>query len=242
MSSGPRPSRWFAAIGGESPRSCAGQNGSTALPRPAVSAFSSWVIACGKNSVNLVPPPGVDCTSTSPSCSWTMRKTIERPMPLPFSLVVKYRSKMRGRFSGGMPTPVSSTDRATRRREATAAARAKRAAVGHRLQRVDRQVQHRLHQHALVGVDVRQGRCAHSSRMVTRRRCASGAIVNTTSWMTVGSSDRLQLQLVGPGELEEPGDHLVQPLDLARDDVHVLRQVELARRAARRAPARRSVP
>ena len=37
----------------------------------------------------LTVPPGVDWTSTSPSWSWTMRNTIDRPMPLPFSLVVK---------------------------------------------------------------------------------------------------------------------------------------------------------
>ena len=29
--------------------------------------------ACGNISLKRVPRPGVDCTSTSPSCSWTMR-------------------------------------------------------------------------------------------------------------------------------------------------------------------------
>ena len=39
----------------------------------------------------------------------------------------------------------------------------------------------------------------------------------------------------GPRELEEPGDDLVEPFDFARNDVHVLGEVErLARSAARR--------
>ena len=38
---------------------------------------------------------------------------------------------------------------------------------------------------------------------------------------------RLELQFLGPRELEEPGDDFVEALDLRGDDVHVLRQVEL---------------
>src|SRR5204863_3277258 len=45
--------------------------------------------ACGSKILNVVPAPGVDCTSISPSCIWTVRYTIDKPMPLPFSLVVK---------------------------------------------------------------------------------------------------------------------------------------------------------
>jgi len=62
-----------------------------------------------------VPDPGVDCTSISPSCICTVRYTIERPIPLPLSLVVKYRSKIFWRCSGLMPTPVSLNSIDTRR-------------------------------------------------------------------------------------------------------------------------------
>ena len=47
-----------------------------------------------------MPRPGVDCTSISPSCSCTVRKTSDSPMPLPCALVVKYRSKMRDEVFG----------------------------------------------------------------------------------------------------------------------------------------------
>ncbi len=71
-----------------------------------------WLLhyACGSSTRNVVPAPGVDCTSISPSCICTVRYTIERPIPLPFGLVVKYRSKIRVRSSGLMPTPVSEND------------------------------------------------------------------------------------------------------------------------------------
>ncbi len=35
--------------------------------------LTALVYACGNIRRNRVPRPGVDCTSTSPSCSWTMR-------------------------------------------------------------------------------------------------------------------------------------------------------------------------
>ena len=63
--------------------------------------------ACGSRSLNVVPAPGVDCTSISPSCIWTVRYTMDSPIPLPLTFVVKYRSKIRCKCSGGMPTPVS---------------------------------------------------------------------------------------------------------------------------------------
>ncbi len=46
-------------------------------------------VACGNRMRNVVPVPGVDCTSISPSCSWMVRNTIDSPMPLPPDLVVK---------------------------------------------------------------------------------------------------------------------------------------------------------
>ena len=51
--------------------------------------------ARGSEMVKVVPAPGVDSTSMSPLWSWTVRNTIDRPMPLPPRLVVKYRSKIR---------------------------------------------------------------------------------------------------------------------------------------------------
>ena len=53
------------------------------------SRFVMGLHACGNSTRNVVPAPGVDCTSISPSCICTVRYTIERPMPLPFSFVVK---------------------------------------------------------------------------------------------------------------------------------------------------------
>ena len=72
-------------------------------------------VACGNSMRKVVPVPGVDCTSTSPSCNWMVRNTIDSPMPLPPAFVVKYRSKMRGSCVGGIPTPVSSIVSATLR-------------------------------------------------------------------------------------------------------------------------------
>jgi len=40
-------------------------------------------LARGNSIRNVVPLPGVDCTSSSPSCIWMMRYTIERPIPVP---------------------------------------------------------------------------------------------------------------------------------------------------------------
>lgn len=46
-------------------------------------------VACGSRIRNVVPVPGVDCTSISPSWSCTVRNTIDSPMPLPPAFVVK---------------------------------------------------------------------------------------------------------------------------------------------------------
>ena len=46
-------------------------------------------LTCGRRIVKVVPRPGVDCTSMCPSWSWTVRNTIDSPIPLPPSRVVK---------------------------------------------------------------------------------------------------------------------------------------------------------
>ena len=53
-------------------------------------------------------------------------------------------------------------------------------------------------------------------------RSASGAIVVAMSLSTADELQRLQLQFVGPRELEESVDDLIEPLDLAADHVDVL--------------------
>ena len=163
-------------------------------------------------------------------------------MPLPFSFVVKYRSKIRCRCSGLMPTPVSANvidDAAAARRLAPDA---QRAAVRHRLTGVQRQVQERLAQHRRVAVDV--GRAvALDDELRRRSRSASGRTIGTTSSSSGRERDRLQLQILGPRELQEPLDHFVEPPDLAGDDVDVLerlgaidRRRGVAPTAAARAP------
>ena len=58
------------------------------LSRDAEGRTGMFVRLRGSRMRNVVPVPGVDCTSISPSCSCTVRYTIDRPMPLP-SFVVK---------------------------------------------------------------------------------------------------------------------------------------------------------
>lgn len=60
---------------------------------------------------NVVPIPTSLATSIHPWCCCTMPKTVASPIPVPFpmSFVVKNGSKMRGRFSGGIPQPLSLT-------------------------------------------------------------------------------------------------------------------------------------
>ena len=59
--------------------------------------------------MNVLPTPGDDCTSISPSCADTMRCEIANPKPVQPSLVVQNGMNNRGTSSGGMPTPVSAT-------------------------------------------------------------------------------------------------------------------------------------
>ena len=150
--------------------------------RPAASALHlrACLSACGSRTRNVVPAPGVDCTSISPSCICTVRYTIDRPMPLPFSFVVKYRSKIRCRCSGLMPTPVSVNDDRDAPAARRLAADPQRAAVGHRLTGVQRQVQKRLPQHRRIAVDVRRA-VAVDDRAATPARSASGRTIGTIS-------------------------------------------------------------
>ena len=66
--------------------------------------------------VNVVPSPTSESTSMVPPWLEMMPETIESPSPVPLSLVVKNGSKIRRRASGGIPVPVSATDRATQSR------------------------------------------------------------------------------------------------------------------------------
>ncbi len=61
-----------------------------ATPRPKTSRFIAFgsrmgqvLFDLGSRTRNVVPRPGVLCTSTSPSWSCTMRYTIESPIPVP---------------------------------------------------------------------------------------------------------------------------------------------------------------
>src|ERR1051325_5526208 len=76
-----------------------------------VHATASTTAAAGSAMVNVVPRPTSDLTSIFPRCRSMMLRQIARPspVPLPSSFVVTNGSKRRGRSSGGMPTPSSST-------------------------------------------------------------------------------------------------------------------------------------
>ena len=101
------------------------------------------------------------------------------------------------------------------------AANAQRAAVRHRLTGVQRQVEKRLPQHRRIAVDV--GRAvAVDARAATPARSASGRTIGTTSSSSAAERDRLQLEILGPRELQEPLHDLVEPADLVGDDVDVL--------------------
>lgn len=78
--------------------------------------------ARGSSSVNVAPWPGPSlCARSEPPSSPATRAPLCRPKPWPFLRVVKPWAKMRVRFSGGMPTPLSATT--MRARSASAAMR-----------------------------------------------------------------------------------------------------------------------
>src|SRR5262245_59637181 len=70
----------------------------------------------GNAIVNVAPDPGSLLTSSRPPVKSTMRQALERPRPRPrpASRPEKKGSKMCGRIEGGMPGPVSVTDRNNR--------------------------------------------------------------------------------------------------------------------------------
>jgi len=63
--------------------------------------------------VNVVPSPTSESTPMVPPWLEMMPETIESPSPVLLSLVVKNGSKIRRLASGGMPVPVSVTERRT---------------------------------------------------------------------------------------------------------------------------------
>src|ERR1700678_2905737 len=63
--------------------------------------------AIGRRMKKLVPFPGSLLKSIVPSCNWTIRNVMARPMPDPSFLVVKYSVKIFSRSSGGIPSPES---------------------------------------------------------------------------------------------------------------------------------------
>lgn len=67
----------------------------------------------GRRTVKVVPSSTLDSTSMRPPCLVTVLYDSDRPspVPLPTGLVVKKGSKMRFRFSGGMPLPMVMTPR-----------------------------------------------------------------------------------------------------------------------------------
>ena len=93
-------------------------------------------VASGSLIVTVVPRPFSLSTSIVPPLNSMLRRAIGRPRPVPVVLVEKYGSNTRASASSSMPTPVSATRDATRRRPRRAASIAQRAAAGHRVQRV----------------------------------------------------------------------------------------------------------
>ena len=130
-----------------------------------------------------------------------------------------------------MPTPVSETRISTRPSLVGAQRDRQRAAVRHRLHGVLREVEQRLPQDAGIGFDLRHvGRDRRFERHAgdvgfdgQRLEHFVGELAGDTG---------LQRQLLGPRELQEALHHIVQPANLAGDDV----DVRLGR-AAGRAPA-----
>ena len=77
-----------------------------------IAAASEWSPGwlAGSQSVNVVPRPSSDCSSTRPWCRSMMPNTIASPRPVPARpLVVKNGSKQRRRTSSLMPEPESAT-------------------------------------------------------------------------------------------------------------------------------------
>ena len=132
----------------------------------AVSAEGVHVAAflTGSTMRTVVPLPTSLWISMVPWCSWTTRRQMAspRPVPLPSSLVVKKGSMTLSRCSAGMPTPVSANSISTAgwpsSSVAGARAEGQRAALRHGVAGVGEQVQEDLPQLLPVGVDGRRVR------------------------------------------------------------------------------------
>ena len=161
-------------------------------------------------------------------------------MPLPFSFVVKYRSKIRCRCSGLIPTPVSVNDDRTRRPRAAVALDSQRAAVRHRLAGVEREVEKRLAQHRRVAVDVRHAVALDDERDAGALRLGLHDRDDLVEQRR--QRHRLQFEILGSRELQEPLHHFVEPPDLVRDHLDVLQRLAMAGDSRRRPRARRCPP
>ena len=74
------------------------------------SSASSRLVDAGRFTRSVVPCPGFDSTETEPPWFLMIEYDVARPRPLPFCFVLKYGSKIRPRFSSGMPMPSSATE------------------------------------------------------------------------------------------------------------------------------------
>ncbi len=112
----------------------------------------------GRWTRNSAPAPGSLVTAMRPPCCVTAPKTVARPMPdaSPRFLVVKNGSKMCGRSSGAMPTPVSRTRRSTSSALVLLNVDRERAPGRHRVARVEAQVHDDLAEHAAVAAHERR--------------------------------------------------------------------------------------
>ena len=154
-------------------------------------------------------------------------------MPTPRGLVVKNGSKMRGKISCGMPSPLSLTSRTTLRVSVgphlDADLVARDAVLGHRVRRVEQQVEHDLLEPRLVG--------PHRRRRLERRRDA-GAVADLVPGDLDGRPrDRGEVDppprlAVGAGERPQLADDRRDPLGAAMGFVEQLDERLHARRIA----------
>ena len=141
-------------------------------------------------------------------------------MPLPLSLVVKYRSKMRaqvlGRNAHARVLDVDLDPAPAARRGTRSCSVPPSGIAWQALSARFSSACCSMPGSALIS---RQARRALRSCTVMPRRSASGADIDDDVADERRELHRLQLQLVGPRELQEAVDDLVEAPDLARDDV-----------------------
>ena len=119
--------------------------------------------------VNVDPAPGRESTRITPSCLRMIEYAIASPRPVPLERVEKNGSKILLRCSGAMPVPLSRRTISTYGPGVAVVASSmaanpsgdttgppltfERAAAGHRLHGVEREVVEHLHDLAFVGLD-----------------------------------------------------------------------------------------